>query len=80
MSGWLDLKCTVIKGGMKMLPNIGPSPLVSPYGTKCTYIVFLNPEYANLCLRYIPERQPHLRDWAIGAKVMRFSLYSLHIF
>ena len=27
MSGFLDLKCTVIKGGMKMLPSIGPSPL-----------------------------------------------------
>ena len=27
MSGWLDLKCTVIKGGMKMLPVVGPSPL-----------------------------------------------------
>ena len=27
MSGFLDLRCTVIKGGMKMLPAIGPSPL-----------------------------------------------------
>lgn len=27
MSGWLDLKCSVIKGGMKMLPVVGPSPL-----------------------------------------------------
>merc|ERR1719482_832964 len=27
MSGWLDLKCTIIKGGMKMLPVVGPSPL-----------------------------------------------------
>jgi len=27
MSGVLDLKCTVIKGGMKMLPAVGPSPL-----------------------------------------------------
>ena len=26
-SGYLDLKCTVIKGGMDMLPVIGPSPL-----------------------------------------------------
>lgn len=27
MSGFLDLKCTVIKGGMKLLPSVGPSPL-----------------------------------------------------
>jgi formamidase len=27
MSGWLDLKCTVIKDGMKLLPVVGPSPL-----------------------------------------------------
>merc|ERR1712151_965397 len=27
MSGFLDLKCTVIKGGMKCLPVVGPSPL-----------------------------------------------------
>ena len=27
MSGWLDLKCTVIKGGMSLLPAVGPSPL-----------------------------------------------------
>jgi formamidase len=27
MSGFLDLKCSVIKGGMKMLPVVGPSPL-----------------------------------------------------
>ena len=27
MSGFLDLKCTVIKGGMKMLPVVGPTPL-----------------------------------------------------
>lgn len=27
MSGWLDLRCTLIKGGMKMLPVVGPSPL-----------------------------------------------------
>jgi formamidase len=27
MSGFLDLKCEVIKGGMKMLPVVGPSPL-----------------------------------------------------
>ncbi|KAH8066102.1 formamidase [Aureococcus anophagefferens] len=27
MSGWLELKCTVIKGGMKLLPAVGPSPL-----------------------------------------------------
>jgi formamidase len=27
MSGFLDLKCTVIKGGMKILPAVGPSPL-----------------------------------------------------
>lgn len=27
MAGFLDLKCTVIKGGMKMLPVVGPSPL-----------------------------------------------------
>lgn len=27
MSGFLELKCTVIKGGMKMLPVVGPSPL-----------------------------------------------------
>ena len=27
MSGFLDLKCTVIKSGMKMLPAVGPSPL-----------------------------------------------------
>merc|ERR1719482_1251917 len=27
MSGWLDLKCTIIKGGMKMLPVVGPTPL-----------------------------------------------------
>ncbi len=27
MSGFLDLRCSVIKGGMKMLPAIGPSPL-----------------------------------------------------
>jgi len=27
MSGWLDLRCTVIKGGMKLLPAVGPSEL-----------------------------------------------------
>jgi len=27
MAGWLDLKCTVIKGGMDMLPKNGPTPL-----------------------------------------------------
>ena len=27
MSGFLDLKCSVIKGGMKMLPSTGPSLL-----------------------------------------------------
>jgi len=27
MAGYLDLKCTVIKGGMKCLPAVGPSPL-----------------------------------------------------
>ena len=27
MSGFLDLKCTVMKGGMKLLPQIGPTPL-----------------------------------------------------
>jgi formamidase len=27
MSGFLDLRCTVIKDGMKMLPVVGPSPL-----------------------------------------------------
>ena len=27
MSGFLELKCSVIKGGMKMLPVVGPSPL-----------------------------------------------------
>ncbi|KAJ1493108.1 hypothetical protein T484DRAFT_1769202, partial [Baffinella frigidus] len=27
MSGFLELKCTVIKGGMKLLPAVGPSPL-----------------------------------------------------
>jgi formamidase len=27
MSGWLDLKCSVIKGGMSLLPAVGPSPL-----------------------------------------------------
>ena len=27
MSGFLDLKCTVIKGGMKLLPVVGPSKL-----------------------------------------------------
>jgi len=27
MSGFLDLKCTVIKGGMACLPAVGPSPL-----------------------------------------------------
>ena len=27
MSGFLELKCSVIKGGMKMLPKVGPSPL-----------------------------------------------------
>merc|ERR1712151_1173162 len=27
MAGFLDLKCTVIKGGMKLLPAVGPSPL-----------------------------------------------------
>ena len=27
MSGFLELRCTVIKGGMKMLPVVGPSPL-----------------------------------------------------
>lgn len=26
-SGYLDLKCTVIKGGMDILPQVGPSPL-----------------------------------------------------
>lgn len=27
MSGYLDLRCSIIKGGMKMLPAIGPSAL-----------------------------------------------------
>lgn len=27
MSGWLDLKCSVIKDGMKILPQTGPHPL-----------------------------------------------------
>lgn len=27
MAGFLDLKCTVIKGGMQCLPAVGPSPL-----------------------------------------------------
>lgn len=27
MPGFLELKCTVIKGGMAMLPAVGPSPL-----------------------------------------------------
>jgi formamidase len=27
MSGFLELKCSVIKGGMKMLPVTGPTPL-----------------------------------------------------
>jgi formamidase len=27
MSGWLELRCSVIKDGMKMLPVVGPSPL-----------------------------------------------------
>lgn len=27
MSGFIELRCTVIKGGMKMLPAVGPSPL-----------------------------------------------------
>jgi acetamidase/formamidase len=27
MSGFLELKCTVIKGGMELLPAVGPSPL-----------------------------------------------------
>jgi formamidase len=27
MSGFLELKCSVIKGGMKLLPVVGPSPL-----------------------------------------------------
>ena len=27
MSGFLDLKCTIIKDGMKLLPVVGPSPL-----------------------------------------------------
>lgn len=27
MSGFIDLKCSVIKGGMKILPVVGPSPL-----------------------------------------------------
>jgi len=27
MSGYLELKCSVIKGGMKLLPVVGPSPL-----------------------------------------------------
>ena len=27
MAGWLDLKCTVIKGGMDMLPKNGPTTL-----------------------------------------------------
>lgn len=27
MSGFLDIKCSVIKGGMEMLPVVGPSPL-----------------------------------------------------
>ena len=27
MSGFLELKCTVIKGGMRILPAVGPSPL-----------------------------------------------------
>lgn len=33
-----------------MLPNIGPSPLVSPYGTKYTHTVFVNHEYAYLMI------------------------------
>lgn len=27
MSGFIELRCTVIKGGMKLLPVVGPSPL-----------------------------------------------------
>jgi len=27
MPGFLELRCTVIKGGMEMLPAVGPSPL-----------------------------------------------------
>merc|ERR1712048_1373041 len=27
MSGFAEMKCTLIKGGMKMLPVVGPSPL-----------------------------------------------------
>lgn len=27
MAGFLELKCTVIKDGMKLLPVVGPSPL-----------------------------------------------------
>ena len=27
MSGWLDLRCSVIKDGMKLLPQNGPIPL-----------------------------------------------------
>lgn len=27
MSGLLELKCSIIKGGMKLLPAVGPSPL-----------------------------------------------------
>lgn len=63
MSGWLDLKCTVIKGGMKILPAIGPSPLVSSY--------VRHPDYTELLLTIHLERQPHLRDRANGAKVTR---------
>ena len=43
MSGFLELRCTVIKGGMKMLPVVGPSPL-------CVNPIFeigpLEPRYA----------------------------------
>jgi formamidase len=46
MSGFLELKCSVIKGGMQLLPAVGPSPLsVNPIFE----IGPLEPRYCKLC-------------------------------
>jgi formamidase len=46
MSGFLELKVSVIKGGMKLLPAVGPSPLcVNPIFEVHRAISILTPEF-----------------------------------
>lgn len=56
MSGYLELKCSVIKGGMKLLPVVGPSPL-------CVNPIFelgpLEPRYSEWLVRAPRPRRPH---------------------